>query len=259
MKSSINLMSSVPGILSCPMPSTLYGTPSGFALALRPPHLGENRTDRIAGDDLNLGILLLEISPDAGDRAAGSRRVHEVRDATFRLLPDLRTRRVVVRLRIGVVVELIGENRVRRLLRDALRHHHVVVRMIGRHRRRRHDHLGAERLEQPHFFLRHLVGHREDALVALERRRDRESDAGVAARAFDDRSARLEPPLALGLLDDRFADAILDRAAGIEELRLRVDRRSNAARHRLSRMSGVHPIRRARRRTDVGCAPWASR
>ena len=48
---------------------------------------------------------------------------------------------------------------------------------------------------------------------------------------FDDRSARLEPPLALGLLDDRHADAILDRAAGIEELRLRVDRRAHAARH----------------------------
>jgi hypothetical protein len=30
MKSSISPMSSVPGILSWPIPSTLYGTPSGF-------------------------------------------------------------------------------------------------------------------------------------------------------------------------------------------------------------------------------------
>ena len=103
--------------------------------------------------------------------------------------------------------------------------------MIRRHRRRRDDHLGAERLEQAHFFLRHLVRHREDALVALERRGDRQSDAGVAARALDDRAARLEASLALRLLDDRHADAVLDRAAGIEDLRLRVHRRANAARH----------------------------
>jgi hypothetical protein len=67
--------------------------------------------------------------------------------------------------------------------------------MIRRHRRRRDDHLGAERLEQPHLLLRHLVRHREDALVALERRREREPHAGVAARPLDDRAARLECPV----------------------------------------------------------------
>ena len=48
MKSSITLMSSVPGILSCPMPSTLYGTP--FRLGPSPScatsRRGSSRQDR---------------------------------------------------------------------------------------------------------------------------------------------------------------------------------------------------------------------
>ena len=42
------VMSSVPGILSCPIPSTLYGAPSILSLALAPPHTrrGSTRPDR---------------------------------------------------------------------------------------------------------------------------------------------------------------------------------------------------------------------
>ena len=170
---------------------------------------------------LMFGILFLEIAPDAGDRAARARGGDEVRDRALRSAPRSPGPWCRSAPRgLASIVELVGEDRVRRFVRDALRHHHVVVRMIGRHRRRRDDDFGAERLEQSHFFLRHLVGHREDALVALERRGDRQPDAGVAARAFDDRSARLEPSLTLGLLDDRPTDAVLDRSAGIEELGL---------------------------------------
>ena len=177
-----------------------------------------------------LRVLLLQVAAHAGDRSARSRRGDEVRDLPFRLLPQLGARRRVVRVRVRLIVELVRENRVRRLLRDALRHHHVVVRMIRRDGGRRDDHFRTERLEQSHLFLRHLVGHREDALVALERRGDREPDTGVAARPFHDRSAGLELSFALRLLDDRHADAVLHRAAGIEELRLAVHRRANAAR-----------------------------
>ena len=231
MKSSINAHVERSRNLVLTDPFDLVRHAFDLSFALRSPHLGENGTHRIAGDDLNLWILLLQIAPHARDRAAGSRRVDEVCDAPFGLLPDLGPGRLVVGLRVRVVVELVGENRVRRLMRDPLRHHHVVVGMVGRHRRRRHDHLGAERLEQSHFFLRHLVRHREDALVALERRGDRQPDAGVAARPLDDRPAGLESPFALRLLDDRTTNAILDRTAGIEDLRLRVDRRAHATRH----------------------------
>src|SRR5208283_2681317 len=58
-----------------------------------------------------------------------------------------------------------------------------------------------------------------------------EPHAGVAARALDDRSAGAELPLPLRTLDDGEPDPVLDRAAGIEELRLAVDRRPDPARH----------------------------
>jgi hypothetical protein len=100
-----------------------------------------------------------------------------------------------VRVGVGLVVELVGEHRVRRLARDALGRLDVVVGVVGRHGRGRDDHLGAERLEQAHLLLAHLVGHGEDALVAPHRRGDGEPDAGVAARPLDDGAAGRRRPL----------------------------------------------------------------
>ena len=89
-------------------------------------------------------------------------------------------------------------------------------------RRRDHD-LGAVRAEHRDLLLAHLVGHDEDAAVALAGRRDGEADAGVARGRLDDRPAGLELPLALGLLDHREADPVLDRAARVEVLELGED------------------------------------
>src|SRR4029079_14475280 len=41
-----------------------------FSLTLGPPHLGEDRPHRITGDDLDLWVLLFEISAEPGDRSA---------------------------------------------------------------------------------------------------------------------------------------------------------------------------------------------
>ena len=58
----------------------------------------------------------------------------------------------------------------------------------------------------------------------------READAGVARGRLDDRPAGLQHPVALGRLDHREADPVLDRAAGVQVLELREDPR--AARRR---------------------------
>jgi hypothetical protein len=89
-------------------------------------------------------------------------------------------------------------------------------------RRRDHD-LGAVRAQHRDLLLAHLVRHDEDAAVALSRGRDGEADAGVAGGRLDDRAARLELPVALGLLDHREPDPVLDRAAGVEVLELGED------------------------------------
>src|SRR6185437_3853474 len=205
--------------------------PFDLVLAMTAPVLGQYRPGRVASNDLDVGIALLEITPHTSDRTTGSRRRYKVRDLAFSLLPQLRTRRRVVRVRIGLIVELIRENRVGRLLRAALRHHHVVVGMVRRNGGRCHDHFRTESLEQAHLFLRHLVGQREDALVAAQCGRDREANTSVAASPLHDRSARLELSLALGALDDREPDTVLDRSARIEELSLAVDGRANPASH----------------------------
>src|SRR3712207_9308529 len=62
-------------------------------------------------------------------------------------------------------------------------------RLRGHGRRRDHD-LGAVGAQDRDLLLAHLVRHREDAAVALDRRRDRETHAGVA-RGGDRKSTRL--------------------------------------------------------------------
>src|SRR5262249_20663306 len=68
-----------------------------------------------------------------------------------------------------------------------------------------------------------LVGGGEDALVALDDRRDGEPHAGVAGGPFDDRAARLEAAVPLGVLDHLDRHAVLDRVAGVEGLHLGED------------------------------------
>jgi hypothetical protein len=125
---------------------------------------------------------------------------------------------------------LIGEDRVLVGCGDRAAFHDVIVRVIGRHGGGRDDHLSAERAQQSSFFLGHLVGHRENAAIALHRRGQRQSDSSIPGRRLDNQSPRLEPSLALGSLDHCDSDTIFDRPAGIKELRLRVHRRPDPAR-----------------------------
>ena len=71
--------------------------------------------------------------------------------------------------------------------------------------------------QQQDLFIAHLVGHDEDGLVALERRGDGQSHAGVAAGRLDDRPAWLDLAAFFSLLDDVRPDAVLHRAARIHE------------------------------------------
>ena len=146
------------------------------------------------------------------------------------LLPDFRSRRAVMDLRVHGVVVLIGEDRVGMGGGDGAALHDVVLGVIGRHRRRRDDDLGPEGAQQAGFLLRHLVRHREDAAVALHRGREREPHARVPRRRFDDQPAGPEPTLTLRRLDHGEADAVLHRAPRVEELRLGVERRADSLR-----------------------------
>src|SRR5438876_5974904 len=219
------------GQLVLPNAFDFVGRSLDLVFPLAPPVLRQYRAGRVTRDHSYLLVSLLEVATGASEGATRTRRCYEVGDLSSGLLPQLGACGRVVSFRIGVVIELVGEDGIWSLLRYPLRHHDVIVGMVRRDRRGRNNHLGAECLEQSDFFLRHLVRHREDALVSPQRGRDREADTCVAASAFDDRPAWLQLPLFFSALDNGKSDSVLDRPARIEEFRLCVDRRPDSAHH----------------------------
>jgi hypothetical protein len=178
---------------------------------------------RIGADDQDARVLLLQVAPGAGDRPAGPDRDDERVDPAAGLLPDLRAGELVVGVRVRHVRVLVGLERARDLLGEPVGDRVVAFRRVGVDGRRTDDDLGAVRAQERDLLLAHLVRHDEDAAVALDRRCDREADAGVARRRLDDRPARLELPVALGGLDQRQADPVLEGSAGVQVLELDQD------------------------------------
>jgi len=88
--------------------------------------------------------------------------------------------------------------------------------------RSRHHDFDAHRAQMKHLLLAHLVGDDELQAIALVDRRECQSEAGVARRRLDDRSAGCELSVALGGFDHPQADPILDRAARILRFQLGV-------------------------------------
>ena len=147
---------------------------------------------------------------------------HEAVDLAVERLPQLRAGAAAVRLRVGRVRELVGQPEVV-VARERLG---GGDRLVHPAHRLGHVHLRAVEAQQRLALAAHALRQREDQVVALGRGHEGERDAGVAARRLDDRGAAgLDPPLGLGGLDHRHADAVLDRAAGVEHLELREDRR----------------------------------
>ena len=212
---------------------------SALAHGAGPVVAGVKGTDRIPGNHPNRRVFFLEVFARAAHRAPGPRSGDEVGDLPAGLFPDLRTRGRVMSFGVHLVVELIGQDRARRIVHDLFGLHHVILGMVRRHRRRCNHDLRAIGAEETDFFLRHLVGKREDAVVSLDRGGDREPHSSIAAGAFDHGAPGLEVALLFRRLDDREPDPILDRPAGIGVFRL--------AEHR-GRESGANPAEADQRR-----------
>src|SRR3990172_1844120 len=186
---------------------------------------GEDAALRVGADDAQVRVLRAQVMDRPADRAAGADAGHEVGDAALGLAPDLRSGGQLVRprvLHVPVLVGLVGAGDV---AGQAGRHGVVALRRLGRDVGGAEHDLRAVRPQQRLLLGRLLVGHDEDAAIALQGRGDGQAVAGVAAGWLDDRAARLQETRPLGGLDHGQPDAILDGAAGVDHLELGQDER----------------------------------
>src|SRR6266852_4408257 len=186
------------------------------------------RDVRIHPDNFYVGIFFLQVLSHAADRAAGAHAADEVRDPAFAVLPNLGAGGAVVRLGIHLIVVLIRIVRIGNFPREFFRHRIVASRIFGFDGGGADDDLRAESFQEIDLFLGLLVSGREDALVTTNRRDERQTHAGVARSAFNDRAAGLQQAFFFGFVNHADADAVFHRAARIGEFRFDVDLRLQA-------------------------------
>jgi hypothetical protein len=145
---------------------------------------------------------------------------HHRVDVAAHLLEDLRAGGGLVGQGIGRVLELVDVDRAGDRLGQGLGHVLVVFRVTLADVAAGQADVHAHGPQVQDLLPRHLVGHHQDQLVALQRRHLGQAQAGIAGRRLDDRAARLEAAVGLGRLDHRAGHAVLDRAAGVLVLQL---------------------------------------
>ena len=176
---------------------------------------------RLHRDDPHCGIALAQIPARAHERAAGAEAGHEVRHPAAGLPPDLRARRLVVRLPVGRIAVLVrievlpwvgialgaaGEDRAVGL-----------ERRVGQHQFR------AVGLQDPLALGRGVARQEEPDRIAVGGTQHRVRDSRVAAGRIDDRLARPQIPREGSGPDHVGGGSVLDGSSGIEVLSLSVD------------------------------------
>src|SRR5690606_26176446 len=177
--------------------------------------------------DLDLGIAGAQRLGDARQRSPRAHRADKAVDAAIGLGPDFRPRGFGMGTAIGHIVELVGPDGAIgqfgvELFRQPPRYLDVVVGVLvglGRDL----DQLGAVKAQRILLFL--ALGLWDDD-YRFETERigyQRQPDAGIARRAFDDGAAGLQPAGLDRVVDDEERRSVLDRLARIEEFGLAPD------------------------------------
>ena len=153
----------------------------------------QDATRRVRQPHLRLATaLLLQIPPDARERAASTSSSNERINSAGRLCPNLRARGPVMRVRIGGVVELVRPDRAWQRAGKVARLVVVVPRVVVRHGGNR-SYVGTEHSQKVDLLLTLRVWHVDHAGVAFGTADVRQADTRVARCAFHDCSAWLEP------------------------------------------------------------------
>ena len=175
---------------SSPMPSTIQ-EPASIIFPVVDQRR-EDRADRIGQHHLGLGRDLARRSGRGRSACRRSRRRTTTASTSCSICSQI-SGPVVVSCASGLagLANWLMKMRARRLGGDALGHVLVVVRMALADVGARDAHVDAQRAQVLDLLARHLVGHDQDQLVALEDADLREAEAGVAGGGLDDRAAGL--------------------------------------------------------------------
>ena len=193
-------------------------------VVLRPVQRRRLRQDgalRVAADDNHAGAPLPQLLGDAGDGAAGPGARHHHVHAAAQRLQDLLGRPEVVGQRVGRVRVLVEDVTIGDLRVEPPGHADVGLRGVRRRLGRRPDDLRPQGAQDVRLLLGHLLRHADDAAVAPDGGRQRESDAGVPRGGLDQSVAGVEAAALLRVQHHLHADAVLDAAPGVQELALR--------------------------------------
>ncbi|MNL13262.1 hypothetical protein D3C87_1341650 [compost metagenome] len=187
------------------------GRTKGAAAAVFSHH----RTDRVGQHHFQVWLHAFEETGQPGQRAGRADADNNGVHIMLGLRPDLRRGAAFVGQRVGRIVELVGEEGVGNFCGQAPGDVLVIIGVTLADIGTGDVHFSAHSLEVQDFFRGHFVRHHQHHPIALGAADQRQAQAGVAGGGFDDGAAGLEATIALGLVDHRQADAVLDRTAGV--------------------------------------------
>ena len=183
------------------------------------------RGGRLHGRNPYRGIQLFEPAACAADGSARADPGHEKVDSALGVAPDLLGGGAVVPRGVGGVLELLEDDRAGNLLTERLRPGDGPLHPLGAGGE---DHLRAVGRHEPPALDAHRLGHGQNQPVALQGADQRQPDARISARGFDDRGTGTECAVGFGPLDHRQGDAVLHASRGIEQFDFRHDPRHSA-------------------------------
>ena len=188
---------------------------------------GKRRTGRIGQRDAYVGLARFQGEADTGQRASGAGCTHESVHGSRSLFPDFLARGRLMPVAIGRVVELIGKPGTARIrvihgLGESTRMMGIVLRIAIWHSGH-WAHVRPGHAQGVDLLPALSLGQVDDRAIAATGPQQRQTDAGVASRAFDDHAAGAQQPTLLRIGQQSQSRAVLDRASGAEKFRLGKD------------------------------------
>ena len=204
--------------------NALHRPGTGFADHAATAVFGHHRAHRVGQNHFQIRLHALKKTGQAGQRTGRPDTHHNGIQIVLGLRPDFRGGAAFVGQRVGRVIELIGEKSIGDVGGQARGHVLVILRVALADVRPGDMHLSAHGLEVQHLLGGHLVRHHQHHPIAFGPTDQRQPQAGVTGRCFNNGAAGAQTPVALGGINHGQADPVLDRASGVLRFKLEEQR-----------------------------------